>query len=218
MRKPHNRLVALMPVAVAAVLAVAGVTLASDSVNSQPDSLTPPEGAAPPPPSAMPGAVAARLGVLRGPRAASDALPPGAGSSPNDLAFIDGSEALSRRVSGPGPRRWIVPGVNGICLAQESGATFSHACGATSSVASGKFVLVSEGSSTPGRMSISGVVPDGVDHVTVRDGDGARHDVPTSDNGFAIAVPSGAARISWTATDGTTGVNDIPAVSEPGSP
>jgi hypothetical protein len=94
--------------------------------------------------------LSARLGVLRGPRNADDALPPQAASTPHDLAFIGGNDALARRVHGPGPARWIVPGANGLCLSEQTATSFAHACGATDSVGI-----------PPGAASISWIASDG---------------------------------------------------------
>lgn len=135
-------------------------------------------------PSSVPAAVAARFGVLRRAATAQDTL---TGPGASVVADQGGNVSLARRVVGGASPHWLVPASDGnVCAVASTGAT---GCQTAASIASEGTIGSTEcGPGVPAdKMVVWGVVPDGVDTVTLTSKQGSTQ-VPVSDNGWTTTV------------------------------
>ncbi|MGH2884970.1 MAG: hypothetical protein ACRDPA_20085, partial [Solirubrobacteraceae bacterium] len=110
----------------------------------------------------------AALSILRRPRVASDALPPGDTTLTNSPAASNGANPdLSRRAQGIiDGNAWVIPGDGMICLLFDAPGAGGGTCQTDSSVSD--WPPVTSGSArAPGMTTVAGLVPDGVPQVTL---------------------------------------------------
>jgi hypothetical protein len=135
----------------------------------------------------------ADLAILRRPRVASDALPGSASSWTNDPA--DGSSganpALSRSAQGlPAGAAWLIPGDGMICFdARYPIAGGGGTCQDDATVDSGRVLIFGYNQSAPNLLGLAGIVPDGVDSVTVTAPDGTTQSVTVHENVYLAEIP-----------------------------
>jgi hypothetical protein len=128
----------------------------------------------------VPPAQAAAFAILRRPAGAADAVPPSL--LPAQLVGVYGADAtLARRIGGSSAAlaAWVVPGNGSLCLVADSGSV----CGPDAALITHGLYMESGGAGTPGTQSVVGLVPDGVDAVTLTLADGSRRLVDVVANG-----------------------------------
>lgn len=202
----RRRLLGSVVVAVVLVaLSVAGVAVSGAfpaSTPSKPPAA--PAGAAVA--TTVPQADAQALSVLARPRTAADAIP--AGIAPTFSAASGANVELSRKVETPDGPVWLVPGTGSLCLVTRGGAV----CGAAASAAEGRLaqeesvegaapVKISEVESAP--KEVSGVVPNGVETVTVHLLSGGTSTLTVHENVYMGVVGGSVSTVTFTGPNGS---------------
>jgi hypothetical protein len=160
------------------------------------------------PETAITAAQSADLAILRRPRVATDTLPGSPSSWTDDPA--DGSSganpALSRSAQGlPAGAAWLIPGDGMICFDARfpipgGGGT----CQDNATVNAGRMMIFGSNQLAPDMLGIAGVVPDGVDSVTVTAPDGSTQSIPIHENVYLAEIHSqpGTFSVSFTGPNG----------------
>jgi hypothetical protein len=178
----HKRLISGLVVLAACAVVVAGIGVASGSSgNSAPFQ----------PPSSESGALAtgpdaasvAAFEIMRRPRTSGDDI---SSRAVGGLSSASGANiTLSRRAAGfTNGEAWVIPGIGNVCLWAESttakngGAT----CTGDATATSGDLMLEAASPSSPGKVFIAGLVPDGIASVTANLASGATEMLPVHEN------------------------------------
>ena len=150
----------------------------------------------------------ANLEILRRPRVASDALPPG------DIQLFTDSPAaangasitLSRRAQGiTNGAAWLIPGDGTICFVYDNPpAGGGGTCQPDASLTGGGRFPVETGGSmeAPGLTSVAGVVPDGVTQVTLNTSGGTTVAVPVHENVYLATIHGGLTSVTYAGING----------------
>jgi hypothetical protein len=142
------------------------------------------------------------IGQLRRDRTTDDALP----SAARDELANEGADDhwganpyLSRRTA---PGVWIVPGDGYVCVANTppSGGGVGFGCATTEDV--GRGLLAPSDVDADGNGVLTGVLPDGVDHVTLVDRDGSTRDVDVDRNTYRAEIDANLKEVRFTGPDG----------------
>jgi len=139
----------------------------------------------------------ATFAVLRRSRAATDALPaamlaPGL-TGGRDVETFGTNVNLARRATGlTAGAAWIIPGATGMCLAAEAGtaadAPSGASCGDSAIAESGRMYVEAHGPAAASADFVAGLVPDGVDAVTITLANGTSERVAVHDNVYTAAT------------------------------
>jgi hypothetical protein len=162
----------------------------------------------------------AMFGVLR--QASASPLPPSvtAGLSGGVFTGIYGANlALARQATGLAPgAAWVVPGDGSVCLiaastTETSGAPVDEtlggaSCGDDTDAASGNVQFVGGSRKFPGEQYVAGLVPDGVDTVTISTANGTIDTVPVNDNVYMDTVAGAVSTVTFSGPNGQVVVND----------
>ncbi|HEY4895887.1 MAG TPA: hypothetical protein VII01_07335 [Solirubrobacteraceae bacterium] len=175
----------------------------------------------------------ANLGILRRPRGPADALPatPAASVTQSPMAASGVNLSLSRRVSGIGSgAAWVIPGNNTICLIADNaqalamasrypsatsrvpGASGVTSCAPTSSAAKGWSAGTSGTSESRTTVFTAGIVPDGVNSVTISVDGGQPILLPVHENVYAAEVQGWPSLVSFTTPAGQVSLSNGPDV------
>ena len=196
---------------VAACLAAGGVVAgagAGASGPQDPDESQPAAAEAAPVSSIQPDQ-ADELAQLRRARSSDDALPPRWGQ---DLTGDGGDEehfganpALSRRT---GPGVWLVPGDGFVCVANTTPDDGGMGLGCATPEDVDRGLLAPSDVDANGNGVVTGVVPDGVDRVTLVDRDGSTRTAAVDRNTYRAAIDAKIKEVRFTGADG--GVRVLP--------
>jgi len=134
------------------------------------------------------------LGVLRVQRTTSDALPEGVAGPLDENARFGMNPDLSRLAIGQATNSvYVIPASDHVCVALTVGEGVGMTCTATEDVAEGNASpvvgMVNDGSA----IAIFGIVPDGVDSVTIGTGMSSATEIETTNNVYYTAVEAGTA-------------------------
>ncbi|MDO8210999.1 hypothetical protein [Conexibacter sp. CPCC 206217] len=155
----------------------------------------------------VPGAIAERFAVLQQPSSERYSRN-GDAHAESILASAGGNTGLARRTGeASAPATWLVPGDQEVCLVAEDidkrypGAR-ALTCDTLDRVdRNGLYLATGERA----KADVRGIVPDGVDTVTVYFAKGATSQVPVVGNGYRFTTTTEpATRMSWTDTNGET--------------
>lgn len=146
------------------------------------------------------------LGVLDRPRTQADVIP--AGVAPSFSAASGANVDLSRKVETPNGNAWLVPGTSSLCLVADGGAV----CAPAESAAEGD--LAQEGgiggaeSVKPSEINsaakeVSGVVPNGVETVTVHLVSGGTSTLTVHENVYMGTVGGAISEVTFTGPNGS---------------
>jgi len=169
-------------------LAVAGTAIAQGDEESPP-------GDGMQPITAIEPDAAAVLAVLDRPRASSDALPVQTAGRLAEHAKFGMNPELSRLAIGQATNSlYLIPATEHVCVALTIGDGVGMTCPATDAIASGQAGPVVGTINEGGTIAILGLVPDGVESVTVREGEsgGEITVLETTNNAYYTVVDAGA--------------------------
>ena len=162
----------------------------------------------------------ADLEILRRPRVASDELPASLVPSftDNPQAGSGANPSLSRRAQGfDNGSAWVIPGDGMICFAARTSVTAlgGEGCGSDASVNAGRMMVVGANAASPGLFGVAGIVPDGVNTVTITPTDGSPESVAVHENVYMADV-RGAFSVSFDGPSGPVAVGTFapPAASQ----
>jgi hypothetical protein len=144
------------------------------------------------------------LGVLREERAASDALPEGVVAPLAENARFGMNPALSRLAIGQAMNSvYVIPANGHVCVGLTVGEGIGMTCTPTADLADAKASPVA-GTVDGGAIAIFGLVPDGVESVTVDAGASGASEVETTNNAYYTVVEAGTVlrSVSYTGPDG----------------
>jgi hypothetical protein len=139
------------------------------------------------------------LSIIDRPREPDDALPPRGRSllskDANEPDYDGANPALSRRarVAVDGVGFWVVPGNDTVCIVASTGSAAAGGCAPTRIVLQGTFARSSGGTGfglDPGEMVHYGIVPDGIERVTLETTEGDKS-LPVQDNVWAVTAKFG---------------------------
>jgi hypothetical protein len=176
------------PIAIAVCMLLAATSVAAVAQNGE-ESEPPGDGVAqiaaiePPAEEAM--------AVLEEPRTGSDALPTGVAEGLDEEADFGMNPDLSRRSIGNATSSlYVIPADDHVCPALTVGDGMVLSCPETEDIAAGE---AGPGTVTlpGGAIGIYGLVPDGVESVTLHTGEADAEVVGVTDNGYYVAVPEG---------------------------
>lgn len=150
------------------------------------------------PPSASVSQVAAiepeakdALGVLGQSRGPGDALPEDYAARMDERSSFGMNPALSRRAIGNMTNSvYLIPARDHVCAALTDGQGVTVACPPTDDIASGKVGAATVAFGTGG-IGVYGVVPDGVDSVSVQTIGTSSVDIATENNAYYTVIPAG---------------------------
>ncbi len=185
----------------AVIVAATGTGLALAASSSGPQEPVPPV-AESAPVAAVEASAGSHLGVLRRSQIAADAVP---GSIPIVFSAASGANiALARRVPGQDTSdAWVIPGRGTTCiLARAEGALGGAACTSSAAADAGQLNIQSASDKAPGEELLAGVVPDGVDAVTVTLTDGATAALSVRENVYAGVIHGAVSNVTATAPGG----------------
>lgn len=134
---------------------------------------------------------AAAMAALRGDRVDGDALPPDVAEAFGRRAAFGMNPDLSRRlIANTTHSVYAIPAAGHVCMALTVGAGASVNCPRTTDLAAGR---AAAGTVTleEGAIAIYGLVPDGVDSVTVDAGAARPTAIGVSNNAYFTVVPAG---------------------------
>jgi hypothetical protein len=172
-------------------------------------------------PDAPAGAQTALFSVFRRPRQPDDALPDSAARSLNGPAqsVTHGENTdLSRRLHHPDRAVWLTVGADTVCYVArvtdgEPGGDTAGGCQPTAAAAQGLLQgYETGGARLAGKAIVTGILPDGIDRVTITYADTSTQTIPVIDNVYAFTTTQ-AARISFTDAHGTT--HTLPGAIDP---
>jgi hypothetical protein len=153
--------------------------------------------------SAVQFAQAQRFGEFRRPRAGGDSMPQQWEQALSDDRRRDSiwgaNPGLSRRVA---PGVWLIPGNGFICVAQVSAADGSLGFGCATPLQAEEGLLQPAELDNDGNGIVTGVLPDGVQSVTLVDRDGSRREAPVERNVYRAAIDAQIDEVRWTDSDG----------------
>lgn len=185
--------IALLALAIVAVSAVA-----------QEAEETPPSWQAPPQVSSVEPAAADTMEVLDEPRAAGDQMPADIAEPLDEKATFGMNPDLSRRaIANVSHSVYVVPANDYVCATLTVGEGANLSCAETEDIAAGR-----SGPSTVsldgGSIAIYGVVPDGVESVSLQTGESDSAAVEVTDNAYYTVVPAGTTlrNVSYTGPSG----------------
>jgi hypothetical protein len=206
-----NRMKWFSGAGVAACLAAGGVVAGAGAGTSDPVRTAEPEALAADaaPVQSIEPEQAGEIGELRRSRTTDDALPPRWGATLTD----DGSDeshwganpALSRRT---GPGVWIVPGDGYVCVANTAPDDGGMGLGCATPDDVDRGLLAPSDVDANGNGVVTGVVPDGVDRVTLVDRDGSTRSADVDRNTYRAAIDANLKEVRFTGADG--GVRVLP--------
>jgi hypothetical protein len=151
----------------------------------------------------------AAMEVLDEARAASDAMPADVAEAIDEHAKFGMNPGLSRKsIETISSAVYVIPADGYVCYSLTVGDGASIGCAETDDVAAGK-VGATTVTLPAGGIAIYGIVPDGVDSVTVHTGTSDETVVEVTDNAYFTAVPEGTElrKVSYT---GPSGLLDFP--------
>jgi hypothetical protein len=147
--------------------------------------------------------------VLDEPRSSADAMPAEVAQSIDEHAKFGMNPALSREaLETVSSSVYVIPANGYVCSSLTVGDGASIGCAETEDVAAGK-VGATTVTLPAGGIGIYGIVPDGVESVTVHTGTSSSQTVSVTDNAYFTAVPEGTALRKLTYA-GPSGVVDFP--------
>jgi hypothetical protein len=164
--------------------------------------------------------VAAQVAVLRRPVVQADAMPErwrrqievAHSEMPADLG-APGLDA-ARRVSTPiGVSLWLMPRDSDICVLEAAGDAAGFGCYDASAVLAGRAYATSTGVGyglSENEVRVSGLMPDGVPHVTLRMRDGSAQSVAIRQNIYSAVLQAQVAQLEWRDASGEEHVVSIP--------
>lgn len=184
---------------------VAGVAASGASSTSAPRSVPPSTSAGTGVADVVPHVDAQALRALSRPRTEADGIP--AGIAPAFSAASGANVDLSRKVETPNGDAWLVPGTSSLCLVADGGAV----CVPAESAAEGGLaqeggvegagpIKLSEFDSAP--KEVSGVVPNGVDTVTVHLVNGTSSTLTVHENVYMGVVGGAVSEVTFTGPNG----------------
>ena len=161
----------------------------------------------------------AQLGILRRPRDGSDVLPSGLVTEVTNTPGDGGyglNPSLSRRALGAsGGIAWLVPGNGNLCLeVRFPVAGGGGVCGPNAEFSSGREIAIGFSAQAPTVQGVAGVVPDGVDRVTITPMTGQELVTPVEGNVYNTEIPTGAFSVMFT---GPTGPITLTETGLPGA-
>jgi hypothetical protein len=164
-----------------------------------------------PPVSTIPAADSADFGILREAQGWDDAF----GTA--DETPAGANPELARSVPAPRSalstgRIWVVPGDDAICLrVLDPSDGDGWVCATAADADSGQLIGALRSSpDDTGPAFVHGLVPDGVDEVTVTGPDGSTTTLPVTDNVYATTLPATPATVTFTLSDGQEVLVDVP--------
>jgi hypothetical protein len=179
----HKRFLPFVVVAAALPVAGAAAFAVSDDSN--------PPGAGSVQVTAVEPAAKDALQVLERHRVASDALPADAARKMDEHASFGMNPELSRLSIGNATNSvYVIPGRDHVCVSLTVGGGANVSCPATDAVARGESGATTVILETRD-IAIYGIVPDGVDSVSVQTGSTGSVDVSVEDNAYYTVVPAG---------------------------
>ena len=163
------------------------------------------------PEQAIPPDQSADLAILRRPRVASDALSQAQASDYTNTpdAAYGPNPALSRRAEGfTAGAAFLIPGNGNICFeAHFPVAGGGGTCGSDSEYPAGRVMIFGFNESAPGLIGVAGVVPDGVNMVTVTPANGPVQTLPVHENVYMTEIPHGDFSVSFDGPNGPVSLN-----------
>lgn len=215
-QEPRRRRWVVLAVGVIATMLCAGVGVALATSSDAP--ITPKQYAqgARSSRAAQPGALdAATFGILRRPRTAADDIDPTQlaylKSDPQSEGLTGANFAQARRVEGlKTGSAWVVPGNGWVCVYSSSTADGSLSvtglgggmCVPDTHAITGTEVGAGTRAARPGVEFITGLVPDGVNEVTLHWASGDTQTVPVAENIYNALVRQGVKSVSFTGPNG----------------
>lgn len=173
---------------VTAILAVLGISAVAATAGG--DSSNPP-GNGVPQVEAIEAEAEQAMTVLRAPRDAVDALPADVSERMDAHADFGMNPALSRLAIGNATNSlYVIPASGHVCASLTVGEGANVACPTTPDIADGK-VGPATVTLVTGGIGIYGLVPDGVDSVSVQTDGSEPEEVATEDNAYFAVVPAG---------------------------
>jgi hypothetical protein len=182
---------ALLLAGVALILACSGgVALAGAGTSATaPQASAPPTSEAPVASSVEPALLEA-FALMRRPQTQADAIP--ASAQPAFSQASGANPGLARRVSdGAGAEAWLIPGSGSACILARAPAYAigGAVCVPTAAARAGELDVQSASSLLPGSELVAGVVPDGVEAVTLQLADGSSSHVQVREGVYLALVP-----------------------------
>lgn len=180
---PRKLLIAGMALLAVCGLTVGGISLASGSSENNDAAFTPPASATGQLATAPDAASLAAFSIMRRPRTEADNLP---SSAVGGLSSASGANlALARKAEGfTADEAWVIPGIGNECLWAKSttGKNGGATCDGDASATAGELMIEAESPSSPGKVFIAGLVPDGISSVAVRLVGGSTDTLPVHEN------------------------------------
>jgi hypothetical protein len=172
--------------------ATGGVALAGAGTSPAGTGAAVPPASEAPPASAVEPALLDAFALMRRGQTQADVIP--ASVQPAFSQASGANPALARRVSdGAGTEAWLVPGNGSACILARAPAYAigGAVCVPTASARAGELDVQGASSQLPGGELVAGVVPDGVESVTLHLADGSSLEAPVRE-GVYLALVRGA--------------------------
>jgi hypothetical protein len=212
--RPRRRRALLLASASLVLVSTGGVALAgAGTAGSAPDGSAPPASEAAPASSIEP-TLSAAFALLRRAQTHADVIP-----ASTQVAFSQASGAnplLARRVSdGEGEEAWLVAGNASACiLAQVPRYDIGGAvCVPADAARAGELDVQSASSQLPGSELVAGVMPDGVDSVTLHLAGGSTVTAPVREDIYLALVQGAVDSISASGPQGAIAIEGLSASS-----
>jgi len=170
---------------------------------------------------------AAAIGLLARPLGPGDAMTDAMVASQSSGGLVSAygiNPALARRAGGLADGgAWVIPGNGAICFAAYGNAggvadaNGGESCDTASDAIAGHEAMIASSQRAPGWLLVAGLVPDGVQSVTLTFADGSDETLPVSDNVYLTELQASAVpQVSFATGDGEVvpiGAGPLPAGS-----